>query len=79
MCARAPNRSLVTADGSDLRLILTRENGGPVEVRFGSAVGDTDQFDKLVLLEARLEDLDDPTVSSHRRLDRLTVNRTVNA
>jgi cell division protein FtsQ len=53
----------VTADGADLRMILTRENGAPVEVRFGSAVGDTDQFDKLVLLEARLEDLDDLTVS----------------
>ncbi len=54
---------LVTADGADLRLVLSRENGTPVEVRFGSAVGDTDQFDKLVLLEARLEDLDDPMVS----------------
>ncbi len=53
----------VTGDGGDLRLALRRDDGTPVEVRFGSAVGDNDQIDKLVLLEARLEDLDDPSVT----------------
>ena len=54
---------VVTEDGSDLRLYLARENGPPVEVRFGSAAGDSDQIEKLVRLETRLEDLDDPTVT----------------
>ncbi|MGI9644824.1 MAG: cell division protein FtsQ/DivIB [Ilumatobacteraceae bacterium] len=54
---------VVTEDGSDLRLYLTRDEGPPVEVRFGSAIGDGDQIEKLVRLESRLEDLDDPTVT----------------
>lgn len=54
---------LVTPDGTDLRLLLARENAATVEVRFGSAVGDTDQIEKLVRLETRLDDLDDPSVT----------------
>ena len=52
---------LVTPDGSDLVLILTSENG-LIEVRFGSAVGDNAQIEKLVRLERKLEDLDDESV-----------------
>jgi cell division protein FtsQ len=52
---------LVTPDGSDLVLILTSENG-LIEVRFGSAIGDNAQIEKLVRLERKLEDLDDESV-----------------
>ena len=54
---------LVTPDGTDLRLIIGREDALPVEVRFGSAVGDNDQIEKLVRLETRLDDLDDLSVT----------------
>ena len=38
----------VTADGSDLGWSLTGVDGnGPIEVRFGSAIGDSDQIVKL--------------------------------
>ena len=52
---------LVTPDGSDLVLILTSENG-LIEVRFGSAIGDNAQIEKLVRLERKLEDLGDESV-----------------
>ena len=52
---------LVTPDGSDLVLILTSDNG-LIEVRFGSAVGDHAQIEKLVRLERILEDLADESV-----------------
>ncbi len=55
---------LVTPDGSDLRLVLTGvEDNGPVEVRFGSAIGDSEQIAKLVRLERKLEDLGADPVS----------------
>lgn len=55
---------MVTPDGSDLRLILTGvgENG-PIEVRFGSAIGDSEQIAKLVRLERQLEDVGADPVS----------------
>jgi len=48
---------LVTPDGSDLVLVLTGENG-PIEVRFGSAIGENAQIEKLVRLQRTLDDLD---------------------
>ncbi len=53
---------LVTPDGSDLVLVLTSQSG-PVEVRFGSAIGDNQQIEKLVRLERKLDDLGDESVS----------------
>ena len=54
----------VTPDGSDLRLILTGvDANGPIEVRFGSAIGDSDQIEKLVRLERKLEDVGSDPVS----------------
>jgi cell division protein FtsQ len=54
----------VTPDGSDLRLVLTgAEGNGPIEVRFGSAIGDSDQIAKLVRLERKLEDVGTDPVS----------------
>ncbi len=54
----------VTPDGSDLRLILTGvDANGPIEVRFGSAIGDNDQIAKLVRLERKLEDVGSAPVS----------------
>jgi cell division protein FtsQ len=53
---------LVTPDGSDLVLVLTSPNG-PVEVRFGSAIGDNAQIEKLVRLERKLADLGDEPVT----------------
>jgi len=52
----------VTADGADLVLVLTSP-GGPVEVRFGSAVGENAQIEKLVRLQRVLEDTGERTVS----------------
>lgn len=52
---------LVTPDGSDLVLVLTSETG-LIEVRFGSAIGDNAQIEKLVRLERKLEDLGDESV-----------------
>jgi cell division protein FtsQ len=53
---------LVTPDGSDLVLILTSPSG-PIEVRFGSAIGDNAQIEKLVRLERKLADIGDDPVS----------------
>ena len=48
---------LVTPDGADLVLVLTGENG-LIEVRFGSAIGENAQIEKLVRLQRTLDDLD---------------------
>jgi cell division protein FtsQ len=48
---------LVTPDGSDLVLMLTSDRG-PIEVRFGSAIGENAQIEKLVRLQRTLEDVD---------------------
>ena len=53
---------LVTPDGSDLVVVLTSPNG-PIEVRFGSAIGDNAQIEKLVRLERKLADIGDDPVS----------------
>lgn len=53
---------LVTADGSDLVMVLTSPSG-PIEVRFGSAIGDNAQIEKLVRLERKLVDVGDDPVS----------------
>jgi cell division protein FtsQ len=53
---------VVTPDGSDLVLVLTSPSG-PVEVRFGSAIGDNAQIEKLVRLERKLADVGDEPVS----------------
>jgi cell division protein FtsQ len=53
---------MVTPDGSDLVLILTGPSG-PIEVRFGSAIGDNAQIEKLVRLERKLLDLEDKPAS----------------
>jgi cell division protein FtsQ len=51
----------VTDDGADLVIILAPVPGGvqttPIRVRFGSAIGDSDQIEKLVRLENQLDDL----------------------
>jgi len=47
---------LVTSDGADLVLILTSDRG-PIEVRFGSAVGENAQIEKLVRLQRTLDDI----------------------
>jgi cell division protein FtsQ len=47
---------LVTPDGADLVLVLTSD-GGPVEVRFGSALGENSQIEKLVRLQRTLDDI----------------------
>lgn len=53
---------VVTPDGSDLVLVLTSPSG-PIEVRFGSAIGDNAQIEKLVRLERKLADVGDDPVS----------------
>ncbi len=53
---------MVTPDGSDLVLVLTGPSG-PIEVRFGSAIGDNAQIEKLVRLERKLVDLEDEPAS----------------
>lgn len=53
---------LVTADGSDLVMTLTSPSG-PIEVRFGSPIGDNAQIEKLVRLERKLADIGDDPVS----------------
>lgn len=53
---------MVTPDGSDLVLVLTGPSG-PIEVRFGSAIGDNSQIEKLVRLERKLVDLEDKPAS----------------
>lgn len=52
----------VTADGADLVVLLTSPSG-LVEVRFGAAVGEGAQIEKLVRLERVLEDVGDTSVS----------------
>ncbi|HUS42490.1 MAG TPA: FtsQ-type POTRA domain-containing protein [Ilumatobacteraceae bacterium] len=47
---------LVTADGSDLVIVLTSDRG-PVEVRFGTALGENAQIEKLVRLQRTLDDV----------------------
>jgi cell division protein FtsQ len=47
---------LVTPDGADLVLVLASERG-PVEVRFGSALGENSQIEKLVRLQRTLDDV----------------------
>jgi cell division protein FtsQ len=55
---------MVTPDGSDLVLVLTGVDGNnPIEVRFGSAIGDNEQIEKLVRLERKLEDVGADPVS----------------
>lgn len=49
---------MVTADGADLVMLLNRP-AGPLEVRFGSAIGENAQIEKLVRLERALEDIGD--------------------
>jgi cell division septal protein FtsQ len=57
----------VTDDGADLVLFLDpgawAEQTSPIRVRFGSAIGDGDQIDKLVRLEDQLDDLPDGTIT----------------
>ncbi len=47
---------LVTPDGADLVLVLTSDRG-PIEVRFGSAIGENAQIEKLVRLQRTLDDI----------------------
>lgn len=51
----------VTADGADLVIFLAPDDEAvqtmPIQVRFGSAIGDSDQIEKLVRLENQLDDL----------------------
>ncbi len=58
---------LVTPDGADLVLVLTSGagpvDGGLVEVRFGSALGENSQIEKLVRLQRTLEDVGDKPVA----------------
>ena len=57
----------VTDDGADLVLYLEpstwAEQTSPIRVRFGSAIGDGDQIDKLVRLEDQLDDLPAGTIT----------------
>jgi cell division protein FtsQ len=53
---------LVTPDGADLVLVLTSERG-PIEVRFGSAIGENSQIEKLVRLQRTLDDIGDKPVT----------------
>jgi cell division protein FtsQ len=53
---------LVTPDGADLVLVLTSDRG-PIEVRFGSAIGENSQIEKLVRLQRTLDDVGDKPVS----------------
>jgi cell division septal protein FtsQ len=57
----------VTDDGADLVLFLDpgawAEQTSPIRVRFGSAIGDGEQIDKLVRLEDQLDDLPDGTIT----------------
>ncbi len=57
----------VTDDGADLVLFLDpgawAEQTSPIRVRFGSAIGDSDQIEKLVRLEDQLDDLPDGTIT----------------
>ena len=46
----------VVPDGSDLRLVLSHAPGPDIEVRFGAAISDTDQIERLVRLQRVLDD-----------------------
>lgn len=48
---------VTTRDGSDIRLRLSNDPNGEVEVRLGAAVSDTDQFERLVRLQLLLDDV----------------------
>lgn len=54
---------MVTPDGADLVVVLTSPSG-PIEVRFGAAVGDNAQIEKLVRLERVLDDVGDRPVTA---------------
>lgn len=53
---------LVTADGADLVLVLTSDRG-LIEVRFGTAIGENAQIEKLVRLQRTLDDIGDKPVA----------------
>ncbi len=53
---------LVTPDGGDLVMVLSSDRG-PIEVRFGSAIGGAEQIEKLVRLERTLDDSADRPVA----------------
>ncbi len=53
---------VVTPDGSDLVMTLTSDRG-PIEVRFGSPIGENAQIEKLVRLQRTLEDVDTKPVT----------------
>ncbi len=53
---------LVTPDGSDLVLVLTSDRN-PIEVRFGTAIGENAQIEKLVRLQRALDDIGDKPVT----------------
>jgi len=65
----------VTDDGSDLVMNLSPDAAGdpadeegaeetsPIRVRFGSAIGDSEQIEKLVRLEDRLDDLSEDPIT----------------
>ncbi len=53
---------LVTPDGADLVLVLTSDRG-PIEVRFGTAIGENAQIEKLVRLQRTLDDVGDKPVT----------------
>ncbi|WP_040493997.1 cell division protein FtsQ/DivIB [Ilumatobacter nonamiensis] len=47
----------VVPDGTDLRLTLSNEPGPEIEARLGDAVSDSDQIERLVRLQRRLDDV----------------------
>lgn len=53
---------MVTPDGADLVMMLTSDRG-PIEVRFGSAIGENAQIEKLVRLQRTLDDIGDKPVT----------------
>lgn len=53
---------LVTPDGADLVLVLTSDRN-PIEVRFGTAIGENAQIEKLVRLQRALDDVGDKPVT----------------
>ncbi len=81
----------VTDDGSDLVMYLSPNSPDesndesndqqmtPIRVRFGSAIGDSDQIEKLVRLEDRLDDLPDETITEINVTTNQTTNQTTNA
>lgn len=47
----------VVPDGTDMRFTLSNEPGSEIEVRLGDAVNDSDQIERLVRLQRRLDDV----------------------